>query len=137
LLARWGFGWVNVFLVSLTPTATPTATATPTLTPTPTDTPTATPTPTETPTPTITPTPIAAIVQREVWARNGCYESFTAIGRVPAGGVVRFLPSERRFDDFNRECALVEYEREGGAIIGWILLADVGAEPPPTPTVSP
>ncbi|HEX6305458.1 MAG TPA: hypothetical protein VFZ76_14785 [Anaerolineales bacterium] len=137
LLARWGFGRVNAFLVSLTPTPTPTATATPTLTPTPTDTPTATPTPTDTPTPTITPTPLAAISQREVWARNGCYESFTAIGRVPAGGVVRFLPSERRFDDFNRECVLVEYQREGGAIIGWVLLADVGAEPPPTATVSP
>lgn len=137
LLARWGFGRVNAFLVSLTPTPTPTATATATLTPTPTDTPTATPTPTDTPTPTITPTPIAAIAQREIWARNGCYEGFTAIGRIPAGGVVRFLPSERRFDDFNRECALVENQREGGAIIGWVLLADVGAEPPPTATASP
>lgn len=135
--ARWGFGRVNAFLISLTPTPTPTATATPTLTPTPTATATITPTPTDTPTPTLTPTPIAAIAQREIWARNGCYEGFTAIGRVPAGGVVRFLPSERRFDDFNRECALIEYQRDGGAVIGWVLLADVGAEPPPTATVSP
>ena len=135
--ARWGVGRVNAYLISLTPTATPTATATPTDTPTPTETPTETPTPTITDTPTLTPTPLAGITQREVWARNGCYESFTAVGRIPAGATVRFLPSERRFDDFNRECVLVEFQRDGGTIIGWVVLADVGAEPPPTLTPSP
>jgi hypothetical protein len=72
-----------------------------------------------------------------MWARNGCYESFTAVGRIFAGATVRFLPAERRFDDFNRECVLVEGQRQGGSIIGWVLLMDIGAEPPPTPTPSP
>ena len=135
--ARWGVGRMNAYLISLTPTPTPTATSTPTETPTPTDTPTDTPTPTITATPTLTPTPLAGITQREVWARNGCYESFTAVGRIPAAGTVRFLPSERRFDSFNRECVLVEFQRDGGTVIGWVLLADVGAEPPPTSTPSP
>lgn len=135
--ARWGVGRVNAYLISLTPTATPTATSTSTDTPTPTDTPTETPTPTITDTPTLTPTPLAGITQREVWARNGCYESFTAVGRIPAGATVRFLPSERRFDDFNRECVLVEFQRDGGTVIGWVVLVDVGAAPPPTLTPSP
>ncbi len=80
---------------------------------------------------------MAAIAQRDIWARNGCYEGFTAIGKIPPGGEVQFLPSERRFDDFNRECVLVEYQREGGAVIGWVLLADLGSDPPPIPTITP
>jgi hypothetical protein len=52
--------------------------------------------------------------------------------------VLRFLPSERRFDDFSRECVLVEYQKEdGGATIGWVLTMDLGANPPPTPTLAP
>ena len=104
---------------------------------TPTFTPTITPTPTETGTPTLTPTPLSSIAQRDIWARNGCYEGFTAVGKIPAGASVRFLPSERRFDDFNRECVLVEYQREGAAVIGWVLILDLGAGPPPTLTPSP
>jgi len=92
-------------------------------------------TPTETPT--LTPTPLFVYVQRDVWARNGCYDTFTAVGRIPAGGTVRFLPSERRFDDFNRECVLVEHQRDGAAVIGWVLTVDLGANPPPTSTPSP
>ncbi len=137
LLLRWGIGRFQAYQLSLTPTATATATATPTETQTPTVTPTETPTPTETATPTLTPTPLAGFIQRDTWARNGCYENFTAVGRVPSGGRVRFLPSERRFDDFNRECVLVEFERESGAVIGWVLIADVGAAPPPTRTPEP
>jgi tetratricopeptide (TPR) repeat protein len=125
-------GWfavnrVRSFMVSLTPT--PTATSTRTPTPTSTFTPTATVTPTITPTstPTQTPTPQAGIALRDIWARNGCYETFSAVGKIPAEGPVRFLPSERRFDDFNRECVLVEYRGPNNiAIIGWVLISDLG-----------
>jgi tetratricopeptide (TPR) repeat protein len=137
LMGMWGLGRFQAYQISLTPTATPTETATPTLTPTPVPTDTPTPTPTATQTPTLTPTPIAGIMQRDAWARGGCYESFTAVGRIPTGGVLRFLPSERRFDDFNRECVLVEHETDAGAVIGWVLIADVGAQPPPTPEATP
>ena len=137
VIAAWGFGRFRSFLVSLTPTPTPTATATATTTPTPTMTPTVTPTFTPTGTPTLTPTPLVIIAQRDMWARNGCYEDFTAIGKVLSGSKLRMLPSERRFDNFNRECVLIEYLREGGAVIGWVLTMDLGDEPPPTGTASP
>jgi tetratricopeptide (TPR) repeat protein len=137
LLVYWGLGRYRSYVVSLTPTVTPTATITPTVTLTPTPTTTGTPTLTPTATPTSTPPPTSGIVQRDVWARNGCYESFTAVGRIFTGATVRFLPAERRFDDFNRECVLVEGQREGGSVIGWVLLMDIGAEPPPTLTPSP
>jgi hypothetical protein len=134
LIASWGMGRYRSYQLSLTPSPTPTATLTPTVTLTPTATATGTATQTPIPSPTITPLPVSGFVQRAVWARSGCYESFNAAGRIPAGGFVSFLPSERRFDDFNRECVLVEYQRDEGAVIGWILILDVGAEPPPTPT---
>ena len=137
LLAYWGLGRYQAYLISLTPTATPTPSATPTSTATPTLTPTFTPTATPTETPTLTPTPLFVYAQRDVWARNGCYEGFTAVGRIPFGGVVRFLPSDRRFDGFNRECVLVEYQRDGAAVIGWVLTIDLGASPPPTSTPAP
>ncbi len=137
VLANWGLGRYRAYLVSLTPTPTPTATATPTETPTPTLTATTTPTVTETTTPTLTPTPLAAIAQRDIFARSDCYEGFSASGRIPAGESVRFLPAERRFDDFNRECTLVEYSRDGGVVIGWVLLADLASGPPPTQTPGP
>ncbi len=137
IIASWGMGRYRSYLLSLTPTPTPTASVTPTVTLTPTATATGTPTATPTSPPTITPPPVSGFVQRAVWARSGCYESFNAAGRIPAGGFVRFLPSERRFDDFNRECVLVEYQRDLGAVIGWILILDVSADPPPTPTPGP
>jgi tetratricopeptide (TPR) repeat protein len=128
----------HAYLLAKTPTVTPTLTATATFTPSPTLTSTVTPTVTPSPTPTLTPTPIVAYTQREVYARNGCYEKFTAIGQIPAGGTVRFLPTERRFDEFNRECVLVEYlTPTGQGITGWILTLDVGITPPPTATYSP
>jgi len=136
-LANWGLGRYRAFLLSLTPTPTPTLTATPTFTLTPTSTSTATPTLTSTATPTLTPTPTSGIAQRDIWARNGCYEGFTAIGRIPAGASLRFLPSERRFDDFNRECVLVEYQRDGASVIGWVLMLDIGSGPPATLTPAP
>ena len=113
------------YVISLTPTATPTATetATPTLTPRPTATSTATPRPTGTAT--ITPTPQTATLARKIWARNGCYEEFTAIAQIPEGGTVHLLPAERRFDTLSRECLLVEYVGETQTIIGWILIADL------------
>jgi len=137
LIASWGMGRIRSFITSLTPTPTPTATATATTTPTPTLTPTMTPTPTTTSTPTVTPTPLVLIAQRDVWARNGCYDDYTAVGKVLAGGRLRLLPSERRFDNFTRECVLVEYQREGGALIGWVLTIDLGDEPPLTATPEP
>jgi tetratricopeptide (TPR) repeat protein len=128
----------QAYLLAKTPTVTPTLTATATYTPSPSMTPTLTPTMTPTLTPTLTPTPINAYTQRDVYARNGCYEKFTAIGQIPAGAYVRFLPTERRFDEFNRECVLVEYlTSDGAAITGWILTLDVGVVPPPTATYSP
>jgi tetratricopeptide (TPR) repeat protein len=137
LVVTWGMGRYRAYLISLTPTVTPTATVTSTVTLTPTATATTTPTETPTPTPTNTPPPLSGFALRSVWARSGCYESFNAAGRIPPGGFVRFLPSERRFDDFNRECVLVEYQRDQGAVIGWVLIQDIGAEPPPTQTPEP
>jgi tetratricopeptide (TPR) repeat protein len=116
---------VRAYMISLTPTPTATATATATATPTATGTATITPTATATFTPTLTPTPLAGLALRTIWARTDCYEGFAAVGRVPEGGTVRFLPSERRFDGFNRECVLVEYREEGRSIIGWVLIADI------------
>ena len=137
ILGNLGLNRFRAYQLSLTPTATPTVTLTPTITLTPTATATLTPTITLTPEPSSTPLPISSIAQRDIWARSGCYEGFSAVGRIRSGGVVRFLPSERRFDDFNRECALVEYQRESGDVIGWVLLADLGAEPPPPLTPTP
>jgi len=136
ILIGWlAVGRVRTFMVSLTPTVTPTPTATATLTPTSTPTPTPTSTATITPTPSLTPTPIAGSTLRPIWVRTGCYESFSAVGKIPAGSNLRFIPQEdRRFDNFNRECLLVEYQGPTGSVIGWVLLADVG---PPLPTASP
>jgi tetratricopeptide (TPR) repeat protein len=137
-LIAWGNGKYHAYVLAKTPTVTPTATATATFTPSPTPTATVTPTPLPSPTPTLTPTPLVAYAQRDVFARNGCYEKFTAVGKIPAGGSLRFLPAERRFDEFNRECALVEYlTADGGAIDGWVLTMDVGVTLPPTATSTP
>jgi tetratricopeptide (TPR) repeat protein len=127
LLLWAGYGRVNAYIVSLTPTVTPTVTSTTTPTRTPLPTATNTPTPKPTPPPTVTPTPLTGSTSRLVWARSGCYETFEAVGRIPAGAIVRFLPTERRFDDFSRECVFVEYQGETKTIIGWILLADLTA----------
>ena len=139
-LVRWGAGRFQAYQLSLTPTATPTMTATATLTPTSTLTPTPTATFTPSPTPTLTPTPIAGLAIRDVWARTGCYQTYNAVGKIPAGATLRFLPSERRFDEFNRECALVEYDGPTSSVIGWVLMLDVGAarqaNTTPIPSVS-
>jgi tetratricopeptide (TPR) repeat protein len=133
LLTSWGIVRYRAYQISLTPTVTLTATSTATYTPTATSTstPTSTPTPTATMTP--TPTPGAGVTLRPIWARNGCYEGFTAVSRIPEGSQVRFLPDERRFDDFNRECVLVEYVGTEKSVIGWVLIADLRA-PGATPT---
>lgn len=127
------FGQARSFVLALTPSPTPTATFTYTPTATETPLPTITHTPGPTLTPSLTPTPLAGGVSRLVWARNGCYENFSAIGRIPAGATVRFLPSDRRFDNLGRECLLVEYDGKEGAVIGWILIADLGPAPTATP----
>jgi len=137
VLGNFALGRFRSYLLSLTPTPTPTMTASPTFTLTPTATPTVTPTPLPTGTPTLTATPISGFAQRDIWARSGCYEGFAAAGRIPAGATLRFLPSERRFDNFNRECLLVEHQREQGAVIGWVLIMDIGGQPPTTSTPSP
>ena len=115
----------KAYMVSLQPTNTPTATATFTATVTPRPTSTNTPTPRPTNTPTVTPTPMTATLSRKVWARNGCYEEFTAIQTIPEGGIVHLLPEARRFDSLSRECLLVEYVGESQTVIGWILIADL------------
>jgi len=133
----WGVNRFKAYLVSLTPTptSTPTATVTATMTSTITATPTLTSTPTSTFTATSTPT--VGLAMRDIWARGGCYEGNNAIGRIPTGGTLNFLPAERRFDQFNRECVLIEYQGDGKSIIGWVLFADIGsmdATPATTPT---
>jgi hypothetical protein len=123
ILLLWlGFGQVRSYMLSLTPTATNTPTAT-SLPPTATSTPTSTPRPTLTPS--LTPTPQSATVSRTIWARNGCYENFEAIAKIPEGAIVRLLPAERRFDPLSRECLLIEYVGETRTILGWILIADI------------
>ena len=115
--------------LALTPTATPTATITltPTITPTPTVTPTITPLPTETPFYTPTSEPITTgTIGRNLFARNGCYESFRATGRLPEGAVVTIIPqTERSFDEFNRECVLIEYRADDTNVIGYVLMIDL------------
>jgi tetratricopeptide (TPR) repeat protein len=115
--------------LAMTPTATPTPTQTltPTHTLTPTLTPTITPNYTLTPQPTFTPTPIKlGLTARTLWARNGCYEGYTANGRIEGGNEVTLLPMDARaFDVLNRECVLVEFRTGTSAIIGYILLADL------------
>lgn len=115
--------------LALTPTATPTATITltPTITSTPTMTPTITPLPTETPFYTPTSEPITTgTIGRNLFARNGCYESFRATGRLPEGAVVTIIPqTERSFDEFNRECVLIEYRADDTNVIGYVLMIDL------------
>jgi len=109
-------------------TPTPTITLTPTITPTATITPTPTPDYSPTPTYTVTPTPIVEVqTVRNVWARSGCYDDFSATGQqIPVGTTLNLLPmAERRFDPFNRECILVEFRTGDFAIIGYVLMADV------------
>ncbi len=126
----FGKSRLDAYTLSLTPTATPTSTLTPTPTLTPTLTPTITPTFTPSPTPTLTPTPIVAFAMRDIYARNGCYETFTAVGKILAGSRLGFLPADRRFGEFNRECVLVEYKTaSGGGLVGWVLLMDLSAVP--------
>ncbi len=128
LLTNWATGKVKAMIPTITPTPshTPTITPTFTVTPTPTNTPTSTATPTSTPTPTLTPTPLTVRISRMVFARNGCYETYPAIGKIPEGAIVRPLPSDRRFDNLNRECLLVEYRGDDRSVIGWILVSDTG-----------
>jgi tetratricopeptide (TPR) repeat protein len=128
-LILWlGANQVRAYVISLTPTATPTLTPTTTPTRTPFPTATITPTPQPTNTPTITPTPLTGTTARIVWVRNGCYETFDAISRIPEGAIVRFMPVERRWDNFNRECVFIEYVGETRTINGWILLADLAGQ---------
>ena len=110
-----------------TVTYTPTVTLTPTVTPTPTKTLTPTPDYSPTPTRTATPTPVVTVVTlRDVYARSDCYAGFKSTGLIPQGTTLTLLPmAERRFDEFNRECVLVEFRGSDFAIIGYILMADV------------
>lgn len=125
LLIWFAAGRVRGYMLSLTPTPTATATATLTPTATATVTPTATGTVTPTSRPSLTPTPLVGVAERTIWARGGCYEDHPALGRIPIDGEVRFMPSDRRFDEFNRECVLVEYNNGFTSIIGWVLIQDI------------
>jgi hypothetical protein len=121
-----GINKAKSYVLSLTPTATATATLTPTWTPMPA---TATETPQPTLTPTLTPTPLTGVVSRDVYVRNGCYEAFRAIGKIPSGSSVRFLPADRRYDNINRECLLVEFTApDQTTVVGWILIADLAQQ---------
>jgi tetratricopeptide (TPR) repeat protein len=122
-------GAVRQRQLALTPSPTMTASITPTSTITPTPTETATPAPTFTETPfyTQTPTPIVTgTVLRNLFARQSCYETFPATGRLPEGAVVTLIALPNRvFDDLNRECVLIEYRTPTTNIIGYVLLMDL------------
>lgn len=138
LMGVGGVKYYQAYALRLTPTATFTPTSTSTATRTATATSTATASPTPTYTSTATATPQSALTLRDVWARNGCYEGFTAVGRIPANSTVVFLPAERRFDRFGRECLLVEYRGTDVSLIGWVLVADLGSQALTlTPTLTP
>ncbi len=128
-LGRGVAGTIQERQLALTPspTSTATLTLTPTVTQTPTQTPTATPEVTDTPQYTPTPTPVVTgTTIRTLWARNGCYEGYPATGRIPEGAVVTLIAQpERTFDEFNRECVLVEYRAEATSVIGYILIIDL------------
>lgn len=108
-------------------TMTPTVTLTPTATLTPTITPTPTPDYSPTPTTTVTPTPVVFVrAVRDIWVRTGCYGSFSSPGRIREGMTVELVSMpERRFDEFNRECVLIEYSSGDYAIIGYVLIEDI------------
>lgn len=110
-----------------TVTMTPTITLTPTETQTPTITVTPTPDYSPTPTNTATPTPVIYVrALRTVWVRTGCYGTFSSPGRISEGLTVELVSMpERRFDEFNRECVLIEYTSGDFAIIGYVLIEDV------------
>ncbi len=122
-------GLIRQRQLAMQPTPTPTATNTPeaTITPTPTETPTPTPEPTATPDFTPTPTPIiTGLVQRNLWAYSGCYESTNQVGRIPEGGEVTVIALPQRvFDNLGRECVLVEYRGETRTVTGYVLIADL------------
>jgi tetratricopeptide (TPR) repeat protein len=118
-----GFNAARGYVLALTPSPTATATTAPTATPLP---PTATNTPGPTATPTITPTPQTGVVNRTLYARDGCYETFRLLSQIPAGTTVRFLPADRRFDNLGRECLLIEYTaKDKTPHLGWILIQDL------------
>jgi hypothetical protein len=75
--------------------------------------------------PTATPV-ITGTVLRTLFAREGCYESYRAVGRIPEEAVVSLIAIPNRvFDNLNRECVLVEYRTEDRAIIGYVPLVDM------------
>ncbi len=53
----------------------------------------------------------------------GCYGSYKAIGhKLPVGTIVTLvLTNERKFDEYSRECIVVQIEGE----IGYVLMADL------------
>ena len=110
-----------------TVTMTPTITLTPTVTLTPTITVTPTPDYSPTPTNTVTPTPVVFVrAIRDIWVRTGCYGTFSSPGRIREGMTVELVSMpERRFDEFNRECVLIEYTSGDYAIIGYVLIEDI------------
>ncbi len=122
-------GLVRQRQLALTPSPTATGTITPTATITPTSTVTPTATPERSPTPVYSPTAtpvITGTVLRTLFAREGCYESYRAVGRIPEEAVVSLIAIPNRvFDNLNRECVLVEYRTEDRAIIGYVPLVDM------------
>jgi len=122
-------GAVQQRQMALTPSPTVTASITPTstITLTPTETATPAPTLTETPFYTQTATPIVTgTALRNLFARQYCYETYTATGRIPEGAVVTLISMPNRvFDSLNRECVLIEYPSEGSNVIGYVLLMDL------------
>ena len=66
------------------------------------------------------------VTLRDVYARSDCYAGYKSTGLIPQGTTLTLLPmAERRFDEFNRECVLVEFRGSDFAIIGYVLMADV------------
>lgn len=122
-------GAVRQRQLALTPSPTITASITPTstITLTPTITPTPEPTFTETPFLTQTPTPIVTgSALRDLFARQGCYEGYRSTGFIPKGAMMTLLAlPERVFDNYNRECVLVEYRIGETNVLGYVLMMDL------------
>ena len=112
-----GWRWISA-------TATPTNTPVPTLTPEPTL--TRTPVP---PVPT-SPLPPTGYVRRNIWTRNGCYNTYTATGWVLAGTAFKAISNEVHTDENGDICYLIEtVDHDNKGVTGWARKKDLTLNP--------
>lgn len=120
-LAVTGAQVLIAFVNRPAPTALPTAVMAATPSPVP---PTAAPT--LTPPPTRTPPPQTGYIRRNIWTRNGCYDTYKATGWVLAGTQFVVVKEEERTDDNGNPCLLIETtDSEGKGVTGWAKKSDL------------